>query len=75
VAYRDQRKLSVYCTSFPEASRELRWLETRKLSCGLDFVVPINDGFYLIGETKSPQQGPPTSFTVTRVTVSRWLWL
>jgi hypothetical protein len=51
-------------------SGELRWIETRKLSCRLDFVMPSSDGFYLIGETESPQ-GQPTSFSVMRFTVLR----
>ena len=29
-------------------SGELRWIETRKLSCRLDFVVPTSDGFYTL---------------------------
>ncbi len=49
-------------------SGELRWIENRKQSSRLDFIVPSSDGFYLIGRTESPQ-GPPTSFRVTRVTV------
>ena len=49
-------------------SGELRWIETRKLSCRLEFVVPTADGFYLIGETESPQ-GPPASFRAIRIKV------
>ncbi len=47
-------------------SGDLRWLETRKLSCQIKFVVPSLDGFYLIGESESPQ-GPPTAFKVTKL--------
>lgn len=51
-------------------SGELRWLETREQVWGLEDIVPSADGFYLIAETHPPQ-GPPTSFTVTRIAVLR----
>ncbi len=51
-------------------SGELLWIEARKLSFRLDFVVPSGDGCYLIGEAESPK-GPPASFRITRLTVLR----
>jgi len=61
---------------FSEESHDFHAIQTRPGSIfqhrpdGHDFVVPSSDGFYLIGETENPQ-GPPTSFTVMRVTVLR----